>query len=167
MAHDQARMQEIAKELSSKSEKIRALAKVGYRRTEIAAFMGVRYQFVRNVLVEEERRTQHKAKSSAAKYGRQHPADLSSHTQPAPTRLRIDADGNMSIPKEFREALSLENGGALIASVQDGELRLMTMSAAVRRAQAIVRQFVPEGVSLVDELIADRRKEVAREAQRG
>jgi vacuolar-type H+-ATPase subunit H len=33
------------------------------------------------------------------------------------------------------------------------------------RAQAIVRQFVPEGVSLADELIAERRREAEREAK--
>ena len=37
----------------------------------------------------------------------------------------------------------------------------VSLSAAERisRAQAIVRKYVPEGVSLVDELIADRRRE--------
>jgi hypothetical protein len=35
----------------------------------------------------------------------------------------------------------------------------------VRRAQKLVRNFVPEGVSLVDELIAERRAEAAREAR--
>jgi hypothetical protein len=34
----------------------------------------------------------------------------------------------------------------------------------VRRAQEIVRKHVPEGVSLADELIAERRAEAAREA---
>ncbi len=33
----------------------------------------------------------------------------------------------------------------------------------LRYAQAIVSAHVPEGVSLVDELLADRRAEVARE----
>jgi hypothetical protein len=33
----------------------------------------------------------------------------------------------------------------------------------MRRAQELVRSFIPPGVSLVDELIADRRAEAARE----
>jgi vacuolar-type H+-ATPase subunit H len=33
------------------------------------------------------------------------------------------------------------------------------------RAQAIVRSFVPEGVSLADELIAERRREAEQEAK--
>ena len=34
---------------------------------------------------------------------------------------------------------------------------------ALRRAQEIVAKYVPEGRSLVDELIAERRAEAARE----
>jgi hypothetical protein len=36
--------------------------------------------------------------------------------------------------------------------------------AAIRRMQQEIRKVVPEGVSLVDELIADRRAEAARES---
>jgi hypothetical protein len=39
----------------------------------------------------------------------------------------------------------------------------MSLPASVRRAQAIVRRFIPPGVSLVDELIAERRAEAKRE----
>jgi hypothetical protein len=39
----------------------------------------------------------------------------------------------------------------------------MSLPASVRRAQAIVRQFIPAGVSLVDELLAERRLEAERE----
>ena len=37
--------------LTSKADKIRALAQAGYLRTEIARFLEIRYQHVRNVLV--------------------------------------------------------------------------------------------------------------------
>ena len=73
----------------------------------------------------------------------------------------------MVIPAVFREALHLKEGDVLIASAEQGELKLLTIPAAVRRAQAIVREFVPEGVSLVDELIQDRRREVEHEEQNG
>jgi hypothetical protein len=61
--------------------------------------------------------------------------------------------------------LGLQEGDKLIASLEDGEVRLSTIPAAIRRVQALVRQFVPEGVSLVDELLEDRRREVEREQQ--
>jgi vacuolar-type H+-ATPase subunit H len=34
---------------------------------------------------------------------------------------------------------------------------------AIKEAQRIIRQFIPEGVSLADELIAERRLEAERE----
>ena len=37
------------------------------------------------------------------------------------------------------------------------------LKAAIRRAQERVRRYIPEGVSLSDELIADRRDEARRE----
>jgi hypothetical protein len=48
-------------------------------------------------------------------------------------------------------------------TLDDGELRIMTIEASIRRAQEIVSRYVPEGRSLVDEFIAERRAEAARE----
>lgn len=44
--------QKIVEGLTTKSSKIRALHSAGYSRTEIAQFLGIRYQHVRNVLVQ-------------------------------------------------------------------------------------------------------------------
>ena len=40
-------------------------------------------------------------------------------------------------------------------------------SRAIRRAQEIVRRYVPPGRSLVDELIRERREEAQREERSG
>lgn len=157
MVSEPRRMLKLTQELTSKSEKMRVLARAGYKRQEIADFLGTRYQFVRNVLVQDEARN---AKKIAA-------ATASGETQLAPIKLRLGPDGRVLIPAAFRDALGLSEGDTLIASIDDGELNLLTRRAAVRRAQAIVRQFVPEGVSLVDELIEDRRREVEREQRNG
>jgi bifunctional DNA-binding transcriptional regulator/antitoxin component of YhaV-PrlF toxin-antitoxin module len=154
MPLDQPRMRKLTEGLASKSDKMRALAKAGYKRSAIADFLGTRYQFVRNVLVQDEAREAKKAAAGA-----------SGDAQLAPTKLRLGPDGRVLIPAAFREALGLSDGDSLIASIDNGELNLLTRQAAIRRAQAIVRQFVPEGVSLVDELIEDRRREVEREQQ--
>ncbi len=44
--------QKIVEGLTTKSDKIRALDAAGFTRTEIAQFLGIRYQHVRNVLVQ-------------------------------------------------------------------------------------------------------------------
>ena len=156
MQPDQERMRHLTQGLASKSAKMRALSNAGYKRKAIADFLGTRYQFVRNVLVQDEAR---QAKTAAR--------TTAGETKLAPAKLRLGPDGRIVIPAAFREALGLSEGDTLIASIDDGELNLLTRRAAVRRAQAIVRQFVPEGVSLVDELIADRRREVEREQKNG
>ena len=44
----------------------------------------------------------------------------------------------------------------MVARVENGAVILEPFEVAVRRARSLVRQYVPEGVSLVDELIAER-----------
>ena len=156
---DQRQMRQITEGLRSKSDKMRALAKAGYERADIARFLGTRYQFVRNVLVQDEARHAKQAADAAA----------SGHDDDKlmPTKMRLGPDGRVVVPAAFREALGLSDGDTLIASIIDGELRLLTVQAAMRRAQAITRKFVPAGVSLVDELLEDRRREVEREQQNG
>ena len=63
MELNRQRMRRLTEGLASKSDKMRALAKAGYERADIARFLGTRYQFVRNVLVHDEARN---AKQAAA-----------------------------------------------------------------------------------------------------
>jgi bifunctional DNA-binding transcriptional regulator/antitoxin component of YhaV-PrlF toxin-antitoxin module len=80
-------------------------------------------------------------------------------------KVRVNSDLGIVVPSALSEALGLREGDVLFAQVENGEIHLLTPMAAARRAQAIVRQFVPEGVSLVDELLKDRRREVEAERQ--
>lgn len=77
--------------------------------------------------------------------------------------VRIAPGGRVVIPAEFRKALKVGVGDDLVIELVDGELRLRSLDAAIKRVQAIVRKYVPEGVSLADELIRERREEAARE----
>ena len=156
---DTGKMARLTKGLPSKSEKMRTLAKAGYSRADIARYLGTNYQFVRNVLVREEARASAKDATTAVR-AEQGP---NSGRTANPNRIRLGADGQLTLPAEARTALGLKDGDTLVLSLDDGEIRLMTIATAVRKAQAIVRQYVPEGVSLVDELLEDRRREVARE----
>jgi AbrB family looped-hinge helix DNA binding protein len=152
-------MEKLTRGLTSKSEKMRTLAGAGYARADIARFLGARYQFVRNVLVQDEARKSKQA-ASASKA-----ASLPEHL--SPMKVKLGPDGRVVVPAPFREMLGLKEGDTLIASAESGELKFMTIQAAVRRAQKMLRQFVPEGVSLVDELIEDRRREVEEEERNG
>jgi bifunctional DNA-binding transcriptional regulator/antitoxin component of YhaV-PrlF toxin-antitoxin module len=147
------RMVELTKGIASKSDKMRALHAAGYERSAIAKFLDVRYQFVRNVLVQDEARDAERKST----------AEATDSPELEPVKLRLGPDGRVLIPATFRDALKLGEGTTLIGSIVDGELHLLTVEAAMRKAQAIVKRFVPAGVSLVDELIDDRRREADRE----
>lgn len=162
MSNNTAQMEKLAKGLQSKSEKMRVLAKAGYSRGDIARFLGTSYQFVRNVLVREEARAM-RPETSVSPPSAPALADAATNS----TKVRLGPGGQVVIPAPVRQALGLKEGDTLFISVEDGEIHLLTIPAAVRKAQAIVRQFVPPGVSLVDELLEDRRREVEHEQRHG
>ena len=77
----------------------------------------------------------------------------------------FDKSGRIVIPAEYRKALGVKPGDEVIVKLEDGSVRLFTLEQAIKEAQEIVRRHVPPGVSLVDELLQDRRDEVARESR--
>ena len=76
---------------------------------------------------------------------------------------RIAAGGRIVVPARLRQELGLRTGDRVILDVAEGELRVRSLDAAIRRAQELVAAYVAEGVSLADELIRERREEAARE----
>ena len=71
---------------------------------------------------------------------------------------RVSADGRIVIPASFRRVLGINPGDEVVLQVEGNELRIFTLKARIERAQRLVRRHVPRSVSLVDELIADRRR---------
>jgi len=57
----------------------------------------------------------------------------------------------------MRAELGFQHGGKVIARIVDGTVVLEPIEAAIRRAQEMVRKYVPDNVDLVAELIAERR----------
>jgi antitoxin component of MazEF toxin-antitoxin module len=77
--------------------------------------------------------------------------------------LQIEADGRLTIPKALLDQLDLSVGDPVVLEVEGGELRLRSQKRVIAELQALVRSYVPEGVSLADELIAERRREAELE----
>lgn len=76
---------------------------------------------------------------------------------------RVTAGGRVVIPAELRRALGVQEGDELLVRLEGQELRLYTRAEAIRQAQARLRQHIPAGRSLSEELVTERRVEAARE----
>lgn len=74
-----------------------------------------------------------------------------------PRPLRIAPDGRVLVPVEMREAMALGGDGRVLARVEEGELRLVSPTVAVRRVQSRMRKYRKPGESVVDRFLADRR----------
>jgi bifunctional DNA-binding transcriptional regulator/antitoxin component of YhaV-PrlF toxin-antitoxin module len=68
----------------------------------------------------------------------------------------------MVLPKELRQAMGLSGDTRVIATIEDGEVRLTPVHHHARKAQALYRQHVPEPRS-VDDFLEDRKRDAERE----
>ena len=73
-------------------------------------------------------------------------------------RTKIGQGGRIVLPAEFRKAMNLKPGDEVILVLKDGEVRVTTRQAAIKRAQGMLKHIAP-GRSLADELIQERRAE--------
>ena len=80
-----------------------------------------------------------------------------------PVRGIVGPGGRVVIPSAFREALGLKVGDAVSMRIEGEELRLVNFDTETLRIREKLARYVPEGVSLVDELIRERRREAAAE----
>jgi AbrB family looped-hinge helix DNA binding protein len=79
-------------------------------------------------------------------------------------RSRIDKAGRVLIPAKLRIELELGPGDPVVLETKEDELHIRPYRKAICEAQAIIRKYIPDrDRSLVDELIADRRREAERE----
>ncbi len=79
--------------------------------------------------------------------------------------VHVGAQGRVVIPAALRKALKLKRGDRLVARKVGESLVLERREALERRLQERFAH-IPSDVSLVDELIAERRAEAEREERR-
>lgn len=80
-----------------------------------------------------------------------------------PVRTHLNKGGRVVIPASYRRALKVRPGDPVILLLEGNEVRLVPRAQAIKRAQSLVRQFVPKERSLARELIEDRRRETRQE----
>ena len=150
MQTEQAEFERVTAGLTTKSDKIRALSRHGASTAQIARFLDIRYQHARNVLVQAGlHQTQDDAEGDGAA-----PRDFA--------WVEMDAGGRVTLPVDLLARAGLA-AGPVHVRLGDGGLEILSRKAALRRAQALLAEYVPPGRSVVDEFIADRREEAGRE----
>jgi AbrB family looped-hinge helix DNA binding protein len=77
-------------------------------------------------------------------------------------RTQLSENGRLIIPAKFRKALKLKAGDEIVIRIENGTLRMIPLHQAVSLAQENVKMYAPKGVSLVDTLLQERRKEAKR-----
>ncbi len=77
--------------------------------------------------------------------------------------IPVQENGRMILPAELRRALGVGKGDRVVILTSEDGVELTTAQRARHRAQERFRHLVPEGVSVVDEFLAEKRAEVARE----
>jgi hypothetical protein len=165
-------MAEMVRPHSTISDRIRALDAAGVPRAEIAKFLGKRYQHVRNVLEGDKQRTSyalgHADLSGVHEQGAsfERPADDRDFIEPrgdGAYRLVVRPDGSILLPKEVLSAFGAEGGGVVMAKLEGDTFGLISAETAARRIQEIMRRYIRPGDNVVDEFLAERRAEAARE----
>lgn len=79
--------------------------------------------------------------------------------------MKMSEGGRVVVPAEIRQALNVRDGDIVYWELVDGEARLTTKLARLRHSQEMALMKFPgkQGVSIADELIAERRQEAAQE----
>ena len=83
--------------------------------------------------------------------------------EPRRWKLKVAPDGRFVIPAAARAAMDLDEDGTVTVVLRDGELTLVSPRAAIRKIQEILKPHRSESGSIVDEFIAEKRAEAARE----
>lgn len=82
---------------------------------------------------------------------------------PLVERVKISDGGRLVIPAAMRAAMKVEVGDTVTLVVDGGELHVITPQAALARLRKVSAKFKNEDVSVVNELIAERRAEAQRD----
>lgn len=81
------------------------------------------------------------------------------------TKTQVDKHGRIVIPADIREELSLKPGEQVLLRIVDGALQVENRLRSIQRMKGSARRYLGNtgNRSLVDEFIAEKRAEAARE----
>ena len=148
-------MTKIADGLPSKAEKIRRLRRADFNRSDVAFFLDISYQHVRNV---EMRAKEKEARQAMVE---------TSAKPPAQVWAQVGPKGRIVIPAAYRKFLGIEEGGHGLMLLDQEEVRLIGRDGAIARAQELVAPFIKDESTSAEAFLAERRREARHEASSG
>jgi predicted transcriptional regulator len=122
---DLHRMEDLTEGLSTKADKMRVLERHGYARADIARFLGVRYQQVRNTL-EGDKRTGYNPEINPSIPNQEASAF------PIFRQLLVDKDGFVNVPPDMLEQFSDGEVQLFALDVKDGIFISSAAGMAIR-----------------------------------
>ncbi len=149
---------------ASVADKIRALAAAGYSRAEIARMLGKRYQHVRNVLEGDKLKRHAGSAGQTAEKSRVENLPDGGLRVGNFYRLPIGPGGTVRLPKEVM-AFGYREGGVLLADLEGDRFVIISPQESYRRIRARIPPWKPGEPEWSEELIAERRREAAREEE--
>lgn len=79
-------------------------------------------------------------------------------------KTRVSPSGRLSLPADFRKAVGLEKGGAVVVELDGNDIHIRTVHEAVARAQALARRLFGDRRDVsVDDFLAHRRDDWDKE----
>ncbi len=80
-------------------------------------------------------------------------------------RIPVGENGRMNLPADLRRRLGMKGAGEVTIEEYADRIELVSLEQRLARIDEMMKPFREPGVSWVDELIAERRAEAAREAK--
>ncbi|HVV94391.1 MAG TPA: AbrB/MazE/SpoVT family DNA-binding domain-containing protein [Hyphomicrobiales bacterium] len=157
-----AELDQVVQGLHTKSDKIRALGRRGVSTADIARYLDIRYQHARNVLVDSGL---HPSRHDAT-------VDISAEAEPAQAGkagsdfagwIDLGPQGVLRLPATLLESAGIREGAKVHVRLNGDAIEILSPRAALKRAHDLVRGAMPVGISLVNDLIKERRREAKRE----
>lgn len=146
------------------ADNIRALDAAGYPRAEIARLLNKRYQHVRNVLEGDKLKRQPRFRGPVRQdQGTEDLADGGLRIGNF-FRLPIGPGGTVRLPKAVMD-LGYCEGGVLLADLEGDRFVIIGPKEAHRRIRAMIPPWKPGEPLWSEGLIAERRREAAREEE--
>ena len=80
-------------------------------------------------------------------------------------QTNLGPDGRLMIPAAIRDAAGIERGDKVRLRVEDGRIVVSSLKQDLQRLNGLFADMKKPGESVVDEFLAERRAESARESE--